>query len=241
MNQESKYLKKNQHCHNFSVYRQEIQVLKYTSYVRGMIMSFIMFIARLAILVTVVSYALYGYEITAEKAFVVTSYFVILRQTMTVYFPQGIAQVAEAHVALSRIQNFMLSEEAEVGDPTPLDSKLKKQETTEKQIGQQSVSIKNASAKYGDEICLRNINLELQPATLTGVIGQVGSGKSCLLNLILGELLPYEGHCKTNGIIAYAAQEPWLFAGSVRQNILFGRHYERGRYQQVVRVCALLR
>lgn len=206
-------------------FRFEIQVLKYTSYVRGLIMSFIMFTSRLGIFLTVISYVLYGNNITAEKVFVITSYYMILRQTMTVFFPQGIAQLAEAHVALSRIERFMLLEETEIGDPTPLDvdwkSKPDRYNTEESYNPTQPVviSIKNAYAKYGDEVCLKNIVLEVQPRTHVAIIGQVGCGKTCLLNLILGELLPYEGTCKTNGVIAYAAQEPWLFAGKNIKNI----------------------
>lgn len=58
-------------------------------------MSFIMFTTRFAIFLTVVSYVLMGNQITAEKVFVITSFYQILRQTMTVYFPQGVAQVMD--------------------------------------------------------------------------------------------------------------------------------------------------
>lgn len=182
-------------------------------------MSFVMFTSRCGIMLTIISYVLYGNTITAEKVFVITSYYMILRQTMTMFFPQGIAQIAEAHVALTRIQRFMLLEETDIGDPSPLDcdwkSKPHRYNTKEQYDPTEDVviSIQNASAKYGSEVCLKNITLEVSPSTHVAIIGQVGSGKTCLLNLILGELIPYEGICKTNGVVAYAAQEPWLFAG----------------------------
>jgi ATP-binding cassette, subfamily C (CFTR/MRP), member 4 len=39
--------------------------------------------------------------------------------------------------------------------------------------------------------------------------------------------------------MAYASQEPWIFSGTVRQNILCGREYDAKRYRKVVKVCAL--
>lgn len=52
-------------------------------------MSFIMFSTRLSLFITVLAYVLYGNQITAETVFMLTAYYNILRQTMTVFFPQG--------------------------------------------------------------------------------------------------------------------------------------------------------
>jgi len=36
-----------------------------------------------------------------------------------------------------------------------------------------------------------------------------------------------------HGVVSYASQEPWLFAGSVQQNILFGSTMDAERYKKV--------
>ncbi|XP_074027104.1 probable multidrug resistance-associated protein lethal(2)03659 isoform X2 [Leptinotarsa decemlineata] len=229
--------------------KSELSVLTHTSFIRGTIMSFIMFTTRLGIFLTVMSYVLNGSQITAEKVFVITSYYQVLRQTMTVYFPQGIATVAESLVSIRRIQKFMLTEETSIGDPTPLDplwqNKPKKvglrRTSSNTEVNLPFIELSHGMAKYGEDVCLEDINLEAWPGKLTAVVGPVGAGKSCLLNLITGELPLFSGRLRTNGIISYASQEPWLFAGSVRQNILFGREFELLRYRDVIKACALTR
>lgn len=41
------------------------------------------------------------------------------------------------------------------------------------------------------------------------------------------------------GSLAYVEQEPYIFAGTIRENILFGKPYDEEFYKEVVRVCCL--
>lgn len=85
-----------------------------------------------------------------------------------------------------------------------------------------------------------DVSVEIRPG-LCAIVGQVGSSKSTLLNVILGELSVDGGSLIVNGSISYASQEPWLFEGSVRSNIIFVEDFDEQRYNKVIEVCALER
>ncbi|XP_032678093.1 probable multidrug resistance-associated protein lethal(2)03659 isoform X2 [Odontomachus brunneus] len=255
--------------------KREIDVIRATSYIRGVTMSFIMFTTRMSLFITVLVYVLLDNKITAEKVFMVTAYYNILRTTMTVFFPQGITQIAEAMVSIRRLQKFMMYDEIENTDKTESringkedlnnimqaninkDTKNKKADQGNQQVrhdqgdlgnrdirNEYMISIENASAKWLEdekEDTLQNITIKVRPGELIAIVGQVGSGKSSLMNVILKELPLHTGTIKVNSKVAYASQEPWLFAGSVRQNILFGRQMDQIRYDRVIKVCQLKR
>lgn len=88
---------------------------------------------------------------------------------------------------------------------------------------------------------LSGINLEIKPGSVVAVIGLTGSGKSSLIQAILGELKANSGQLQVNGSLSYTSQESWLFSGTVRQNILFGQPMDSQRYEEVVKKCALER
>lgn len=88
---------------------------------------------------------------------------------------------------------------------------------------------------------LKNVSLEARPGELTIVVGPVGSGKSTLLQAILSELRITGGTIAVNGVLSYSSQEPWIFAGTVKENILFGSEYDERRYRQILKVCSLER
>ncbi|CAD1479365.1 unnamed protein product, partial [Heterotrigona itama] len=251
--------------------KREISVIRGMSLIRGVTMSFILFTTRMSLFATIVAYIMLGNRITAEKVFMLQAFYNILRLNMTRLIKSkktidlvGITQLAELLVSVKRLQKFMLyeeinktSEEAEskkkasnVGrnkndvDNVETDTSEEKRETASSHQGEHIILLKNVNAKwlsYEQEDTLKNMNINVKPGELVAVVGQVGSGKSSLLNILLKELPVNSGTVEINGKITYASQEPWLFAGAVRQNILFGRKLDQFRYDRVVKACQLRR
>ena len=58
---------------------------------------------------------------------------------------------------------------------------------------------------------------------------------------VLGELPALRGSVAVSGKVAYVSQQPWIFSGSVRQNIVFGGTFDKVKYDKVVKVSALKR
>jgi len=88
----------------------------------------------------------------------------------------------------------------------------------------------------GQRPVLQGISFELTEGEQLALVGASGAGKSTTLNLLLGFLLPDNGRIKVNGMpliemtpdswrrhIAWIAQHPTLFQGTIKENILLGR------------------
>ena len=86
---------------------------------------------------------------------------------------------------------------------------------------------------------LRGITLNASRGDLIAIIGEVGSGKSSLLTAILGELPLCKGMISYHGRVAYAPQIPWVFSGTIRENILFGLPFDKKKFQRIVDICGL--
>ena len=46
-------------------------------------------------------------------------------------------------------------------------------------------------------------------------------------------------NCSITGKIAYAPQQPWIFSGTIKENILFGSSFQADKYYDVIEACAL--
>jgi ATP-binding cassette subfamily C (CFTR/MRP) protein 4 len=44
-----------------------------------------------------------------------------------------------------------------------------------------------------------------------------------------------------NGKVSYASQEAWTYAGTIKENILFDSEFDKEKYDEVIKVCALER
>jgi ATP-binding cassette subfamily C (CFTR/MRP) protein 4 len=86
---------------------------------------------------------------------------------------------------------------------------------------------------------LDNISFDVKPGKLTVIIGSVGSGKTAVLMAILKELRIKSGSVAVNGSLGYVSQESWIFGGTVKENILFGKIFDDRKYKQVIHVAAL--
>ena len=72
-------------------------------------------------------------------------------------------------------------------------------------------------------------------------VGPVGCGKTTVFNLLLNELEVKSGTVPCFLSFGYAAQEPWIITGTVRENILMGRKYDEKRYSEVIQAACLLK
>uniref|UniRef100_A0AAA9RX99 Multidrug resistance-associated protein 4 n=1 Tax=Bos taurus TaxID=9913 RepID=A0AAA9RX99_BOVIN len=209
---------------------KEISKILKSSYLRGMNLASFFAVSKIMIFVTFITNELLDNRISASQVFVVVTLFEALRFSSTLYFPMAVQKVSEAVVSIRRIKNFLLLDEITQCYPLlPSD-------------GKKIVDVQAFTAsweKASETPTLQGLSFTVRPGEMLAVVGPVGAGKSSLLNALLGELSPSQGQVSMHGRIAYVSQQPWVFPGTVKSNILFGKKYKEDRYEGVIRACAL--
>ncbi|KAJ2655175.1 hypothetical protein GGH99_007221, partial [Coemansia sp. RSA 1285] len=89
------------------------------------------------------------------------------------------------------------------------------------------------------EVVLNVDAFEAKEEQIIAITGSVGAGKTTFIMAILGELELVSGNCQAQGSLAFVGQDPWIMGGTIRENILFGRAFERQRYNKIIRACCL--
>lgn len=216
--------------------RNEIDKIRQTSILQNLNVAFSLVFSKIILVICFVLYTVtLGGTLTADVCFVTMTLFNHLRLCMTFSFANAISQLAETRASIARLQAFMLLEEQEEMDTVDRPSHRPL-------LRDCRIKVDNISARWdciAGDLTLDRISVEVGPGELLAVVGPVGSGKSSFLMTLLGELQATKGRLSVSGKVAYVSQEPWTFAGSVRQNILFGKAYDMVKYRRVLQACAL--
>ena len=136
------------------------------------------------------------------------------------------AQVQAAFAATGRIF-AMLEEEEEVAqaDPPAEIAQVKGQ-----------VSFEHVSFGYGDDLLMKDVNINVKPGQMVALVGPTGAGKTTLMNLLLRFYDVKGGSIKIDGVdiremrredlramFSLVLQDTWLFNGTIFDNIRYGR------------------
>lgn len=342
--------------------KNEVRLIRYTSVLRGINMALFFVSSKIILFISFITYVLLGYTLNAEIVFVAITLFNAVRLLMTLFFPYGVAQLAETLISCNRLQEFLLLPQQEQSHrvnrgepgvrPNPEDVKvectdvsanwtiinktfsldnanksaddddvddddkygsnkeqslslLKASSSKEQTIKSESSKLSETNISFQSESrqlmsgtrtrtetvmssssvvsattrrsrenlksssrnslfasttnihlanqkaimglnteqtgisALRNLSYDVRAGELMIIVGRVGSGKSSVLMSILGELPLVSGRMSIQGQISYSSQEAWIFAGTVKENVLFGKPFDEQRYHKVLNVCSL--
>ncbi|XP_076266255.1 multidrug resistance-associated protein 1-like isoform X2 [Rhynchophorus ferrugineus] len=206
---------------------KEIKVLKQAAYLNAGT-SFIWSCAPfLVVLATFVSFIFSDKNniLTPERTFKSLTLFGTMSMPMGL-LPILLVYTVETYVSVQRINTFMNAEELDPNNVSHDQS-------------DDPLVIENGNFSWGEDPILKNINIKIASKTLTAVVGSVGSGKSSLISAFLGEMDKISGWVNTYGKIAYVSQQAWIQNATLRDNILFGKTYDKKVYDKVIEACAL--
>lgn len=222
------------------IYRNELKVVWYRSAVLASMMAIVSTCPVFPSFISLVTLMATGHSLTPQVVFTTILLMATVEISFADYCYRGVYYATQFAATMERLENFLSQDN---------DRKLKSvtSKTWQPKASGSSadlrpyVSLSKVTSTIGHRgtFLLDNVSATFQDKEFVGMIGSIGSGKSSLLRAIVGELETCQGSISSSPKTAYVPQIPWLFSGTVRENIVFGEKYDNEKFSKIVEACAL--
>lgn len=168
-----------------------------------------------------------GGALPVDSALAVLALVNLLRAPL-VFLPVVLNNLVEAGTAAGRLATHLLAPEHRGLPAGDLDV--------------DGVRLRDATFAWGDggvSSAVDCVDLSASAGELVVLTGSVGAGKSALLKALLGELPLVRGQALVRGRLAYCAQRPFLWSGTVADNIVAAENLNATWLDEVCRACSL--
>eukprot|EP01064_Diplonema_japonicum_P002512 TRINITY_DN1159_c0_g4_i6.p1 TRINITY_DN1159_c0_g4~~TRINITY_DN1159_c0_g4_i6.p1 ORF type:complete len:1279 (+),score=372.04 TRINITY_DN1159_c0_g4_i6:69-3905(+) len=167
-----------------------------------------------------------GQDLVVSDIFAAFSVFQSLRLGLIVV-PHCMSIIATMNVSLYRVEEYLDQPEAPPLVPVPSDSKY-------------AVTMAGSFTHFGNEkFNLKVNNFRVNKGSTCGVVGPVGSGKSTMIQSILGDTNMLSGQVMLEEQIGYVPQKSFVICGTIEDNIVMGREMNESKFRDAVFRAAL--
>lgn len=189
-------------------------------------------------------------QMDATKIYTSLSYLLLLTNPLNLIF-QSIPELMSGLACLGRVQSFLENADrvtSRIDSEATLDASEKAPFSHPAPTGHgstcpPSISIENGTFGWQPgKSNLRDINISVPAGSLTVIVGNVASGKSTLCQAMLREIPFSEGRLRFSvevSHIGYCHQTPFLFNGSIKDNIIGFSAFNSARYAEIIAATAL--
>lgn len=201
-------------------------------------------------------------ELNPTTMFTSISFLILLTAPLSQLF-QAVPMLFAGLASLGRIQTFIeadtredarqyevsrdtLNEKPFSDEPSSTAPTFNEKSTTEiaKADPAQAITIRDGHFGWAeDKMTLHHVNVRFPVSKLTLVVGPTAAGKSTLCNVLLGEVPFTRGKVAmpfAQEAIGYCEQAPFLWNGTIKDNILGYSKFDQPRYEEVVEACMLV-
>ncbi|EED19910.1 ABC multidrug transporter, putative [Talaromyces stipitatus ATCC 10500] len=185
-----------------------------------------------------------------SRIFTSLSWLLLLTNPLSQIF-QSVPSLLSGLACLGRIQEFLECEDrhdfreilADIGRNSGMaPANVMVSSASELEKSHPVIIINGDFGWEADKLVLRNINTQLPKASLTIVVGPVGSGKSTLCKALLGEIPFSDGNIILSNRfrhVGFCDQTAFLWNGSIRDNIVGFSTFNYERYAEVIQATSL--